>query len=381
MMNFYVQVAVVSIDFFGKANMPINAYTGLMGSGKSFECVRSVIIPAIEKGRRVVTNVDGIDSDAIRAFIHEKSGIKMDKLGNVIHCSNDDVFKEQFLPYGEPVETFVQSGDLVCIDEAWRFWGTDSKIHTNHRIFFREHRHYVHPETKISCDIVLMVQDIGDLHRILKAVVELSFRTTKMKSLGLSKVYRVEMWEGYKQTVKARVSVEIKKYDPAIFPLYSSYSGGKGKEVTVDDRQNIFKSPRLWAMIVGVVACGAVSIYGVINFFNYKGEPKGKGKPSVAATGGTPATGASGNATNSITTTLSEFSEHWRAVGTVTIPQGQFVMLVSDAGELRYEHPSSFRFQGHALVGVVDGRKVTAFSGVRGVTAGPSSSLPVDSKQ
>lgn len=31
-----------------------------------------VIVPAILQGRRVVTNIDGIDSDAIRAYLHEK---------------------------------------------------------------------------------------------------------------------------------------------------------------------------------------------------------------------------------------------------------------------------------------------------------------------
>ncbi|MGV0986750.1 MAG: hypothetical protein ACOYB2_19555 [Limnohabitans sp.] len=43
---------------------------------------------------------------------------------------------------------------------------------------------------------VLMVQDIGDLHRTLKVVVELTFRTTKIKTFGWNKTYRVEMWEG-----------------------------------------------------------------------------------------------------------------------------------------------------------------------------------------
>ena len=52
--------------------MPINAYTGLMGSGKSYECVSSVIIPAIRAGRRVVTNVDGINGEAIRAYCEKK---------------------------------------------------------------------------------------------------------------------------------------------------------------------------------------------------------------------------------------------------------------------------------------------------------------------
>ncbi|WP_218060954.1 zonular occludens toxin domain-containing protein, partial [Bacillus cereus] len=45
----------------------------------------------------------------------------------------------------------------------------------NTGIFFREHRHYAHAETGVTCDLVLMVQDISDLHRILKTVVELSF--------------------------------------------------------------------------------------------------------------------------------------------------------------------------------------------------------------
>jgi len=108
--------------------MPINAYTGLMGSGKSYECVSSVIVPAVKEGRRVVTNVDGIDNDAIRAYCHEKFGLPMDKLGEVVHCTNNDVPKADFLPHGEDVDTFCKPGDLICIDEAWRFWGTDCKL-------------------------------------------------------------------------------------------------------------------------------------------------------------------------------------------------------------------------------------------------------------
>ena len=161
--------------------MPINVYTGLMGSGKSYECVSSVIIPAIKAGRRVVTNVDGIDSDSIRAYCHEEYQIELDKLGEVVHCKNEDVHKSDFLPHGVEVDTFCKAGDLICIDEAWRFWGGDCKLLQEHKVFFREHRHYVHETTKVSCDLVLMVQDIGDLHRILKVVVEVSFRTTKLK--------------------------------------------------------------------------------------------------------------------------------------------------------------------------------------------------------
>lgn len=43
--------------------MPINVYTGLMRSGKSYEVVSEVIVPPIRAGRNVVTNVDGISED------------------------------------------------------------------------------------------------------------------------------------------------------------------------------------------------------------------------------------------------------------------------------------------------------------------------------
>jgi len=115
--------------------MPINAYTGLMGSGKSFECVVSVILPAICAGRRVVTNVDGIDNDACRAYCHEKFDIPIEDLGHIFHCKNEDVTKPNFLPHGSSQETFCLPGDMVCIDEAWRFWGTDCKILKEHAIF------------------------------------------------------------------------------------------------------------------------------------------------------------------------------------------------------------------------------------------------------
>lgn len=352
--------------------MPINAYTGLMGSGKSFECVVSVIVPAVAKGRRVVTNVDGIDSDAIRAYIHEKQGIAMDKLGEVVHCTNDDVFKPEFLPHGTEVNTFVQPGDLVCIDEAWRFWGTDQKICTQHKIFFREHRHYVHPVTGVTCDLVLMVQDISDLNRTLKLVVELSFRTTKIKSLGLHKVYRVEMWEGWKQAAKTRADVMNKRYDPEIFPLYSSYSGGSGKEVQVDDRQNILKNPKVWVFLFMIVFGGVGSVWGVLHFFNRgispattSGQPAGSASPShISAPLVQPAAPSA------------RFSSDWRIAGQIVVDGQKQVVLVNSDGVIRYEHPSNFRNSGRVMTGDLDGQRVSTFSGSK-PSASATQSVPL----
>ena len=341
--------------------MPINTYTGLMGSGKSYECVSAVIVPAVKAGRRVVTNVDGIDSDAIRAYCHKKFGIAMDDLGLVVHCTNDDVPKPSFLPHGQDVDTFCKPGDIICIDEAWRFWGTDNKLLPEHKIFFREHRHFVHPETKVCCDLVLMVQDISDLHRTLRVVVEVTFRTTKIKTLGWQKTYRVEMWEGYKLTAKGRVSVQNKRYDSAIFPLYSSYTGGTGKELQVDSRQNVLRNPKLWILAVVVVVLFGWSIYTILGFF--KGPKQETSEPAKNAASVTrpPETARDGRV--AATAGQGGISNSWRVVGSFNAQSKQYVVLESQTGRIRLEHPSAFMNSGAAMVGEVDGQRVTSWSG------------------
>uniref|UniRef100_UPI00333E3764 zonular occludens toxin domain-containing protein n=1 Tax=Castellaniella defragrans TaxID=75697 RepID=UPI00333E3764 len=291
------------------------------------------------------------------------------RLGSVVHCKNEDVGKADFLPYGENVDTFCQPGDIICIDEAWRFWGAECKLLAEHKVFFREHRHFVHPDTKVCCDLVLMVQDISDLHRILKVVVEVTFKTTKIKTLGLNKTYRVEMWEGYKLTQKGRVAVENKRYDPQIFPLYSSYTGGAGKELQVDDRQNVLKSPKLWILAVLVLGVFGISLYTLMGFFG--GKPKtnnsdtsvgysdSKTKSALPAT--TPAAHVQPQ---------QAMSTSWRLVGTMQAGKNTYAVIQSTDGRMRLEHPSNFQNSGAVMIGEVDGERITAWSGSKPTSKG-----------
>lgn len=345
--------------------MPINTYTGLMGSGKSYECVSSVIVPAVRAGRRVVTNVDGIDSDAIRAYCQDKFSVSLEQLGEVVHCTNDDVPKASFLPHGKDVDTFCLPGDIICIDEAWRFWGTDCKLLPEHKVFFREHRHFVHPDTKVCCDLVLMVQDITDLHRTLRVVVEVTFRTTKIKTLGWQKTYRVEMWEGYKLTAKGRVSVQNKRYDVEIFPLYSSYTGGTGKELQVDRRQNVLRNPKLWIMAVAVVALFGWSIHTILGFFNGTRTPSdSNGEAGKTVSAQTQIQPGSVGKTISAHSARYQVSNNWRLIGSFQAQGKHFVVVENQERRIRLEHPSAFLNAGAVMVGEVDGQRVTHWSGL-----------------
>lgn len=351
--------------------MPINVYTGLMRSGKSYEVVSEVIVEAIALGRRVVTNVDGISNDLVREYVAEKRKIDIDNLGHVFHVVNEDVFKADFFPYfddyrGEHTDTIVQPGDLVCIDEAWRFWGSGNKILNNHKSFFLEHGHFTHPDTGIACDLVMMIQDMGTLHRSIKAVVAFSFRTHKKVSLGMGNTYSVTMWEGSKMVKGSLIGSWVRRYDKKVFPLYSSFKGGAdGKMVNVDSRQNIFNNPKLWLGIVALFVVGFFSLRTIWVFFHPKPVAVAADTKTPDAKGSAPVPGTTQYAAaNPVPVPAAPaFSEDWRYAGQLKLPNMTYSVVMGSSGRVRFESPSVFQNSGLASVGDVDGSKVTSFSG------------------
>ncbi|MFM1433993.1 zonular occludens toxin domain-containing protein [Yersinia enterocolitica] len=100
--------------------MAISAYIGIPGSGKSYEAVCNVIIPAFTSGRRVVTNIYGLQKDKITERYP-------DATGEIIVVDNDDVLKADFFPFKGGEGSFCQFGDLIVIDEAWRINGNEKQ--------------------------------------------------------------------------------------------------------------------------------------------------------------------------------------------------------------------------------------------------------------
>ena len=355
--------------------MAITAYCGVMGSGKSYEVVSGPVLDAVVAGRRVITNVDGISEDAIHAYVHEKRGVPVARLGPIVHVRTDDLKRDGFFPVevesgqgASVVPGFVQAGDLVVVDEAWKLWATSEKVTKEHMSFFRMHRHFVHAETGVACDVILMIQSISDLHRSIRAVVELSFRMVKLKSLGLSKGYRVEMYETGKQTRSTLTGTFVRKYNSEIFPLYKSYAGqgGAGREAVVDKRQNVLARPTLWVLIAGLVCVGVAGLWWTWGFFHGVGVPGTHSASKKAASSGDAASGAAGSgagASASSSPAGASISSIWRVAGSYVADGRGWVVLVDGSNRLRVASPSAFVGDGVSRVGVVDGERVSAWSG------------------
>ncbi|WP_409454812.1 zonular occludens toxin domain-containing protein, partial [Escherichia coli] len=90
--------------------------------------------------------------------------------------------------------------------ELWSIWPSDSKLSEAHKRFISMHRHMTHAVSGVSCDLVIINQGVDGVPRYLKERIESTYRMTKLKSLGLSKSYRVDVFSGAKVFKNNKVS-------------------------------------------------------------------------------------------------------------------------------------------------------------------------------
>jgi zona occludens toxin len=363
--------------------MAINAYTGLMGSGKSYEVVENVTLPALSEGRRVVTNVAGLNQEEIAAYIQETKGVGRDKQGVIVQVSTDDLLLPNFFPREVKEgqvrpDSVLLPGDLLIVDECWRLWPSGSKVPAAHMEFFRMHRHFADPATNVTCDIALIVQDIGDLARPLKVVVENTYVMRKKKLFGSSSKYQVFVYQSYR-TSKKPLSRFDRKYNKQIFPLYQSYSqsGGIGKEVPIDERGNIFKS---WTFRVGVPAGVVLMIFllvGLYKFFHRYDKPK---QPAVGqVSGAKPNTPSMPAPAKSPVKADEGLSDRWRLSGFYYYGDRPAFVLVDSTGRHRYVYNPKAAMMSGGLsndVRLPDGSFATPYSGSQSSQSSIAPSLP-----
>lgn len=343
--------------------MAINAYTGLMGSGKSYEVVENVILPALRSGRRVVTNVANLQQDDIKAYLVEIFHVDPDKIGQLVQVSNDDIERKDFFPVEvqpgeEPSSSTVQPGDLVVVDECWRWWATGAKITQAHMTFFRMHRHFVDPVSKATCDMVLIIQDISDLDRKLKVVVENTYRMSKHKSLGLTKRYRVDIYSSYK-TRGAPIRSLQRKYNKEIFKLYQSYSqGGEGggNEVAIDDRSNIFKGALFRIVLPALLVVFILCFWWLWKFFHPENKPAKPVQSPVA--GQTQPADKSAKPSAPV-----QADSDWQVTGHYQFDGQHYVMISRNGKSRTLINPRQFYFDALRAYGSLDGNVLANYTG------------------
>lgn len=245
--------------------MSIVGYSGLPGSGKSYGVVENVILPSLEAGRHIITNIP----------------LKLGRIADDYPQGKVTMFTNQ---EAEQDEEFFNldshpSGVIWVIDEAWRFWKSGMKsnnIPQAQKEFFTEHRHAVGEGGRTN-EIVLVTQDLSQLCMFVRQLVEETYRAEKLSAVGQKNRYRIDVYMGAACGQKPGKPMRqlYGKYKPEIYQFYKSHTRNKtdfaaGMEEKADDRANVFKSPFIR---YGMPLAFLVMAWGGWNAYSYFAVP------------------------------------------------------------------------------------------------------------
>ncbi len=235
--------------------MPIHFNEGLPRSGKSYSAVKDYILPALEKGRMVYAHIDGLNHEVIAAMV----GVTVERCREqLISLSAEDL---------REIWTKVTNDSLVVVDEVQNYFPHGrEKLRPEMMKFITEHGH-------LGLDILLMGQDMKDVHAVWRRRVTQKVFFLKMEGVGAAGRYQ---WKCYKATAPEKWQLVKQSpmlgdvYEPKYFPCYSSFDPAtENTSGTFHDKRAVLWNSsmfKVWVPAALVAGCvGAWYISGVFS--------------------------------------------------------------------------------------------------------------------
>lgn len=214
---------------------------GLPRSGKSYSAMKDFVVPALKEGRKVFSNVAGLN----HAQLADLAGIELSVCRGLLIQLDDSQMVT--------VYRHVESDSLVLLDEAQDFWPTGrQKLSPEMTTFITRHGH-------LGLDIVLMGQSVKDVHALWRRRIERKNYFLKLSALGKPNRYSVTFFNA----VLRGEDVEFEQiqtmqydYDAAYFGAYKSHADEtKNKSTLTESRAVVWNTPlfKKWIPIFAVV--------------------------------------------------------------------------------------------------------------------------------
>lgn len=196
----------------------INGIAGKPGGGKSYEAVKSHIIPALKEGRMVVTNLPLQVEHFVAVY-----GEQVRELIVLVNYDFHDYGSKK--PFSDIADWLKHKdwkndkgqGVLFCIDEAHlslpagkKNGGVDIKVLE----FLSMHRHY-------GFDVLLITQNFKKIHVDIRDMIQLVYRCIKKSMFGQDDQYIIKVHEGCTTQV---VNTDEREYEPYVFKFYKSHT-------------------------------------------------------------------------------------------------------------------------------------------------------------
>lgn len=226
----------------------INILLGAPGGGKSYEAVVYHILPALQRGRKVITNVpinlaalENIEPGlsalveirtetlAVSPDTEQPDSDNQNQLMGLLRQARASKFVARpFANVEDYADTWRHTdgtGPLYVIDECHFCLprtGTARAVEE----WFSMHRHF-------NVDVLLITQSSGKISASIKDLIQVCYKVRKAVALGKSNGYVRKVLDGVNG---GEVSTTIRDYKPQYFGLYRSHTHGSGiAEQAADD--------------------------------------------------------------------------------------------------------------------------------------------------
>lgn len=259
---------------------------GMPRAGKSYDAVKSHILPALAAGRRVYARLNGLDHEKIAAYLNQPVGRVRDLLVLVPTAQVHDVFKAVNDPVaGWSIPPHLKDA-LFVVDEAHEFYVADrAPIRPEFEQFFSLHG-------QNGMDGVLLSQYYRRLHSSVRCRIERKNVFQKLSAVSMDGSYLVRRYHATAPEKFELVEGQTCKYDPSIFPLYSGYAPGAGNvAVYKAGGTTVWRRVFKYAMIV--VPLLVLAIWMLSHFFTGSGGLVSRTKAKPVAPSHAPAAMAS----------------------------------------------------------------------------------------
>lgn len=252
-------------------------HEGLPRSGKSYEAVVKHVIKALEEGRHIWSNVDGLYDGA-------------EKLASIVGKTTEEV--QALIHQFEPKDTrkmyeFVTKDSLVLVDELQDWYPSSMRnIPQEEMTFVTQHGHE-------GLDIIAMGQNLNDCNKLWRNRTERKVTFTKRTAIGKPDSYTWRMYAGQLddkgEITFEKISSGGGEYDAKYFGTYKSHTDGT-KNTSLDykdKRVNVFSQKSFLVGVPTFIFVLFCALYYIYVFFTEptfaQGAPEIKPEPVKVA--------------------------------------------------------------------------------------------------
>jgi zona occludens toxin len=344
-----LQVALSDLSFAAYqwlADVPIIVHFGNPRQGKSYAAVADHIVPALAKGRRVVTNIEGMGDEGRRELLQAKVE-RINKAAPPIDLHfvpHSQLERESIFPVDTKQEdadgtrvfddsqSVVKFGTMIVWDEARSF--TTGNLPAAWHEALTYHGHWARGGSTV--DIVLIHQNWKSLAPLVRSTAETVYEFVKRASGKGYRRYTFASPGDRELSRRAKETLEETfTYDPEIFALYKTNAdeGPTNDNIAVPFWKTQYFKSRIRFIVVALAIGVAGLAYGIHSIMNTYGakEPSPVGQVAHVET-------------------VAPVAELPRIVG--KLPTGDGVMVIVQDGD-RYEtipvREGRVIYQGEAL--------------------------------